>query len=40
MSSERAPANIQIGVATEMEGRKWDFSTSSVNGSNMDKESC
>ncbi|KAM5539732.1 hypothetical protein V8D89_006545 [Ganoderma adspersum] len=37
---ERTPANIQIGVATEMEGRKWDFSTSSVNGSNIDKESC
>ncbi|PIL29306.1 hypothetical protein GSI_09357 [Ganoderma sinense ZZ0214-1] len=39
VSGERTPTSIQIGVAHEMEGRKWDFSTSSMTGSNADKES-
>ncbi|KAI1790087.1 hypothetical protein LXA43DRAFT_530843 [Ganoderma leucocontextum] len=39
VQGDRTPASIQIGVATEMEGRKWDFATTSMSGSNTDKES-
>ncbi|EJF59618.1 hypothetical protein DICSQDRAFT_128132 [Dichomitus squalens LYAD-421 SS1] len=35
---DRALNTIQIGVSTEMEGRKWDFKTSSLSRSGTDQE--